>query len=257
MKSKSEESVEYRLSHTAEGKGVSYHESFDNYPYRRYMWIWEKKQLHELIRPHLVKKNSILDFACGTGRILAELTKMSVNVVGVDVSESMLSVARERVSNSEILNMDITRDNFLEVNRRFQVIVAFRFFLNAQNSLRKEAFNALNPLLEDDGVLIFNNHGNSSHLGLIMQRSIMKFKNFIWPKKNYFIPKKLSKSQIEELLDESGFKITHCVHRNVWPIMSEKRKKDVAKFEKIENWFSEKNFFEKLSRNVIYVCEKK
>ena len=228
---------EYRLSHTAVGKGASYQESFEKYPYRRLMWTWEKKQIKEIITYRFKKEKDILDFACGTGRILLELANISENVTGIDVSESMLDVARKRVPNTEIINADITHINPFEEKKQFQIIVSFRFFLNAQQTLRKEVLSALTPMLEDDGVLIFNNHGNSSHLGLF--------------------PKKLSRKQIDELLECEGLKIVETYHRNVWPIMSEKRERDVSKFETLENWFSKRKFFERLSRNVIYVCKKK
>ena len=180
---------EYRLSHTAVGKGASYQESFEKYPYRRLMWTWEKKQIKEIITYRFKKEKDILDFACGTGRILLELANISENVTGIDVSESMLDIARKRVPNTEIINADITHINPFEEKKQFQIIVSFRFFLNAQPTLRKEVLSALTPMLEDDGVLIFNNHGNSSHLGLFLQITVMKVKKILRPKKKYFVPK--------------------------------------------------------------------
>ena len=63
---------------------------------------------------------SVLDAGCGTGRVGIELARRGVEVVGVDVNLSMLSVARERAPEVEWVESDLTS---LDLGRTFDVVV--------------------------------------------------------------------------------------------------------------------------------------
>jgi len=68
--------------------------------------------------------------------------------------------ARERAPAARILCQDITHPGFA-AEERYDVITAFRFFLNAEPELRIAGFRALATRLRDrSSLLIFNNHGN-------------------------------------------------------------------------------------------------
>ena len=125
--------------------------------------IWEREQqlLDRIVQQQLLHRESYLDFACGTGRVLAYLEGRFTRAVGVDISGTMLAVARSRVRTAEFLQGDATRDAGILGERRFDFITAFRFFLNAQPSLRDEAMQCLAcALRDDDSRLLFNVHGN-------------------------------------------------------------------------------------------------
>ena len=51
---------------------------------------WYKTKLKQFGGP-------ILDLDCGTGRMSLELVKDNYNIIGIDVSESMLSVFRKKL----------------------------------------------------------------------------------------------------------------------------------------------------------------
>ena len=252
-----EEITDYRESHTKEGTGKVYDDSFHQYSSRREMWKWEQKVL-DLIFKDLQPNSSILDFACGTGRILQFLNDKSTDVTGVDISDSMLEISRSRdLSNVTLVKADLTRNNPFSGKRKFDVITSFRFFLNAQHSLRKEVLKELNLVLEDDGIFIFNNHGNSSSPSMIFKKIILGLKNiFRSPEKKYKNVHYLSHSTMKSILKEYNFKIIKTYHRGTWPFPNEKTSIDVSKFNKIEDWFSKQAIFMKSSVNVIYVCKK-
>jgi len=104
-----------------------------------------------------------LDFACGTGRILQWLRGMIPETVGVDISIPMLEVARVRCPDSAVIAGDITTDPGL-IGGQFDVITAFRFFLNAQPELQSEVLRSLRTLLRPRGLLIANFHLNPGSL---------------------------------------------------------------------------------------------
>lgn len=107
-----------------------------------------------------VKEVHHLDFACGTGRIVSFLEPRVTTATGVDVSPSMLSLARRKVPGATIVQADITRDP-QALAGPFDLITAFRFVLNAEPDLRYAAFRRLSVLLRDErSLLVFNNHIN-------------------------------------------------------------------------------------------------
>jgi SAM-dependent methyltransferase len=104
-----------------------------------------------------------LDFACGSGRILAALERRCHEPTGIDISPAMLDIARAKLHSSRLVLGDITCDPSL-LSGPYDLITAFRFFLNAQDDLRSESLRVLHNLLTDDGVLVVNIHGNTPSL---------------------------------------------------------------------------------------------
>lgn len=248
---------DYRDSHILKGKGKIYHESFEIYPFRKYSWEWEKKQLESILNKNLKKGVSILDFACGTGRVLEFLSSHSKSLTGLDLSDSMLEICKKNLPEIEVIKADITKENVLKDKRSFDIITAFRFFLNAQNSLRIDVLKALHPLLKDDGIFIFNNHGNAFNLGTFLGRWYI-FKNIFRKSENrIYNYHTLSEKRIKLILKQTGYEIIETFHRGVLPIMNEKTAFNISKLDYIENWFSSKKFFRPIARNIIYVCRKK
>ena len=119
----------YRESHLHKGWG--YHTTFSSLRYRATIWRLEQRLLFEIVRDNFpTEPPRYLDFACGTGRILGHLAPYCESALGVDVSASMLDVARRKVKRAEIIEADLTRDDRL-CGQEFDLITAFRFFPNA------------------------------------------------------------------------------------------------------------------------------
>jgi predicted TPR repeat methyltransferase len=116
--------------------------------------------LRAAVETHAVRRRRYLDFACGTGRVLSFVGPMFDSAVGVDVSESMLAVARETCP-FDTINTDLTVNSIFEP-ASFDLITAFRFFPNAEPALRQDAMQALSRLLAPGGLMIFNNHQNAA-----------------------------------------------------------------------------------------------
>jgi predicted TPR repeat methyltransferase len=158
----------YRESHL--NKGSDYHDRFRDNPRRQLLWRLEQELLGRILRRHLGQRPiDHLDFACGTGRILALLEDRTRSSTGVDVSPSMLAIARTHVHRAELIEADLTRSEVL-AGRRFDLITAFRFFPNAEPELRREALAALAARLGDDAILVFNNHCHLAGLSYRLAR---------------------------------------------------------------------------------------
>jgi SAM-dependent methyltransferase len=144
--------------------------------------IWEREQqlLDRIVQDHVQQRASYLDFACGTGRVLSHVERHFSTAVGLDISETMLTVARGRTRRATLVQGDATVDAQLLHGRRFDFITAFRFFLNAQPALREDAMALLASALRDtDSRLLFNVHGNRYSIrGLVAAKAWIRREQF-------------------------------------------------------------------------------
>lgn len=157
----------YRTSHIAPGHGRHYDQTlFSPGAYDAAVWRLEQTVLLTLLEKYFGKANrSILDFACGTGRITQFLIQHGFHPVGLDISEEMLCEARRKVPDVAFVCGDVTmQSNLLDAWAPFDGATAFRFFLNAEPELRSDVLRALHNLLKPGGILICNNHGNVTSL---------------------------------------------------------------------------------------------
>lgn len=248
---------DYRDSHKAHDKGSTYAKSFAETNNLRFIWEWEQATLDRILdRRGLVPGNAragdYLDFACGTGRILAHIEPRFERPRGVDVSESMLSEARKLVKSATITQADLTAENVLS-DERFDLITAFRFFVNAQQSLREDVMRALAPLLKDDGVLIFNIHVNRNSL---FSRVMLLYKWLRRDKSGEF--RTMSLADGRRLLAENGLHVTRMHHRGVIPVFNDTSSRPPFRLLRVvENFFSKFRIFAGISRYVILECEKR
>lgn len=115
---------------------------------------------------------SLLDFACGSGRVLHFAEDLVDESVGIDVSPAMLDRARRRCRRATLVQGDLLSATPLGT-RTFDVVTAFRFFVNAEPDSRALALAALRRHVTDGGTLIANIHGNRRsirHLAVALRR---------------------------------------------------------------------------------------
>jgi len=134
---------------------------YSNLTYSSLLWDIERELLDRILdKIDGVGRQSYLDFACGTGRVIEHLGSRFSKSVGVDISSDMLSRAEERVPGSQFYCVDI-RSQPDRINDTFDVITAFRFLLNADHVDRIAALSWLGQRLRSHtGRLLVNNHGN-------------------------------------------------------------------------------------------------
>jgi len=192
-------SEDYRDSHKS--KGARYDQTLFSLPFDAYMDKWEAHYLNAAIErlfPERVPR--YLDFACGTGRITARVEARVSESVGVDVSETMLAVARSKCPGTRFVCADLTRDNVdLGI---FDLVTSFRFFGNAQDDLRSSVLTSINRCLRPGGWLIINSHRNPHSFLGIAGRSAARG-----------VALDLTYGKLKALLRRHGFEISSS-----WPI---------------------------------------
>jgi SAM-dependent methyltransferase len=164
---------------------------------------------HERILPIVLKKyfpNGIeryLDFACGTGRITSQIAPASKKATGVDISASMLEVARTKVKDAVFVEADLTK-NELPIEP-VDLATTFRFVGNAQDALRVEGLRAIHRYVRPGGFLLINNHRNPNVPFRIMQRL-----------SGAKMDLDLTSSKMRQLLAQTGFEIVDSWHFGAW-----------------------------------------
>ncbi|MCK4789497.1 MAG: methyltransferase domain-containing protein [Desulfobacteraceae bacterium] len=229
----------YRESHL--NKGYDYHNNFISLPHRAMVWRLEQKILDRILREFFPEHPlEYLDFACGTGRILEYMVPRVQNAVGVDVSQSMLNVARANIPDTTVIETDITREDVLK-GRKFDLITAFRFFPNAEPALRSEALLTLRKHLKPEGILIFNNHRNTR----IWHDWKLRNKNRL-----------MSRKEVRQLLEQADMKVLKKYPLAILPFSDKRFTEPKWLVEKLEVLASLIPSRSMLAQNIIYVCQK-
>lgn len=237
----------YRTSHTAPGKGQSYETFFRDNPHRAVTWRIEQRILDTIIKENFAAAEfRMLDFACGTGRILCHLEQRASESVGVDLSQTMLDVARSKVQHSEIIEADLTRTDVLN-DRKFDLITAFRFFPNAEPQLRSEAITVLARYLSPNGLLVFNNHKNSDS----WLRRLVRLLGRENPKGVY-----MSDDEATSLVATAGLVVVKRYHVGVIPVTEKHPFLPPPVLYPLERMLSRCSVVWRLATIHIYVCRR-
>jgi SAM-dependent methyltransferase len=95
-----------------------------------------------------------LDFGCGVGRILIPLSRRSGEVVGVDVSASMLAQARRHLAERAAANVALVKgdDRLARVSGTFDFIHSFIVFQHLPVRRGEALTRRLLELLREDGI---------------------------------------------------------------------------------------------------------
>lgn len=223
--------------------------------YGSYIWQLQQPMLADLLEQQRRRRVTLrlLDFACGTGRVLSFAARFAQASDGVDISPAMLQKAAARCHRSRLLAGDITAEASL-VPGPYDVITAFRFFLNAEPPVRLEVLRALRARLDpEEGMLIANVHGNSMslrHVSLAYRRWRVRRANAAQPD---LMLAEMSARQARELFQKAGFEVVEQIGFGVLPQLAHK-----SALRPIARWIDRRLAAQPLLRSVsvdlLFVC---
>lgn len=118
------------------------------------------QKINNIVNEYFPDANYLVDLACGTGTLSEELTKLGFNVLGVDISQEMLSIAQDKKVNSGLSMQYVFGDmtSWLLTENRADVIVCMLDSLNHLDNfdeIKKTFYNAYNSLT-NGGLFIFD-----------------------------------------------------------------------------------------------------
>jgi SAM-dependent methyltransferase len=221
--------------------------------YSTFIWQLQRPVLEGILKdfrrqnPGTVR---LLDFACGTGRVLSALEPLVDSAEGIDISENMVAVARTRCNKARFVTGDVLTQPKL-LPDACDIISCFRFVLNAEPELRGSILRLLRGVLrEPHGLLLINVHGNSSSL---------RHPAILWRRRRerntpgYKMLNEMSPLEAERLLVDSGFEIVHRYGFGILPPMVYRTPlRRVAN--SIDRWLCGENWLSRWSIDLLFVC---
>jgi ubiquinone/menaquinone biosynthesis C-methylase UbiE len=150
----------------------------------------------------------LLDFACGTGRVLSCVEQFADTADGIDISENMVAVARTKCQRARLQVGNILSNPEL-LQKNYDVITCFRLLLNLESAMRGRILRELRRVIhEPSGRLLINIHGNSHslrHPAIVWRRWRKQ------PETAEVMLNEMSVAETEKLLGESGFEVVQKI----------------------------------------------
>jgi ubiquinone/menaquinone biosynthesis C-methylase UbiE len=141
-------------------------------------WDGEIDFYSQLARESNARGGSVLEVACGTGRVTLRLAQDGVDIVGADIDEEMLKVARQKSEGIPHLLWVQADMRTLDLGRTFSLIIipghAFQFMLTPEDQVK--ALETFKRHLEPHGTLIVHlDHQDVDWLGDLLRDLRGKF----------------------------------------------------------------------------------
>ena len=237
--------ADYRSSHL-DAKCPSQFETHYTHGHGRLYWFHFERPYLEKLFARLGREHPgrYLDFACGTGRIMELAYSHFRETVGIDVSDSMLAEARQRIPTAKLLNVDVMTDP-PDVGE-FQVISLFRFILSAEDHLREGILRWLRTVIARDGVLVLNNHLNRfSFTGMRHRlRNVMHGRPGGPP----------TEQHMEQLLRRCGFEIVDAYGFAIIPPWLDRPRAPTDQLLRLERFLETSKTLQAHAKDRIYTC---
>ncbi|NER32335.1 MAG: class I SAM-dependent methyltransferase, partial [Symploca sp. SIO1C4] len=112
----------------------------------------------EVLAQNKILQGLVVDLGCGSGLWVQELTKANYRVLGIDISESMIEIARNRVTDAEFLVESLFKAEIPPCNAVTSIGECLNYLFDSDNDqqtltqLFLRVYNALNH----GGVFVFD-----------------------------------------------------------------------------------------------------
>lgn len=129
-----------------------YDQFMDNVPYEE--WC---SYICEILKEHGIGDGLVLDLGCGTGKMTRLLAKQGYDMIGVDMSEDMLGIAREHEESEGILYLlqDMREFELYGTVRAIVCVCDSINYLESEEDLLK-VFRLANNYLDPGGIFVFD-----------------------------------------------------------------------------------------------------
>lgn len=147
---------------------IVYDDLMAHAPYDKWVEITDK-----VIKSHIHSVERIVDLGCGTGEITIKLAEKNFEVIGVDYSEQMLSVAQQKTSpfmnNIQWIHQDIRHlEGFNQIDMFISYCDVINYITNKEDLL--SVFQHVYNGLKVEGLFIFDIH----NLSYVLENRINK-----------------------------------------------------------------------------------
>lgn len=127
--------------------------------YKNKDYAKEAEQVHGLLQRHGRDIQKVINFGCGTGKHDIELTKLGYQCEGIDVSSTMIDIARENAL-KEKLDIKFSVENILTFQSlsKYDAVISLFHVMSYQNTNTDiiSAFVSARKALKNGGVFLFD-----------------------------------------------------------------------------------------------------
>ena len=222
--------------------------------YSSLVWQWQQPVVEQIVRNYQLTRSGpvrLLDFACGTGRVLTCVESLVDVAEGIDISAGMVALARKKCRRAQIKVGDILADPGL-LPTPYHIITAFRFLLNVEPALRQSVLGRLREAMAaPDGLLLLNMHGNSRslrHPAIVWRR----WREHSQP--SGAMLNEMSPAETRALLRQSGFQVVRQFGFGLLPptLYRTPLRCPAAALDKL---FAGENIWRSCSIDMMFVCK--
>ena len=114
--------------------------------------------IKKTLKRYTSKPSSLLDLGCGTGKYSNLMTSLNLKVVGVDRSNNMLKIAKQKYSKNKKLTFVKSSIEKINLKKKFDIISALFHILSYQTSSKQIDKFFINSYkhLNKNGILVFD-----------------------------------------------------------------------------------------------------
>jgi len=126
--------------------------------YRDKDYRGEADYVHRLIQQHRPGAKSILNLGCGSGRHDSYLAECGYKIVGIDISEKMLTAARKAANSGDSPEYLLGDIRSFRSEQKFDAVIALFHVMSYQsrNEDLLAAFKTAHVQLKQDGLFLFD-----------------------------------------------------------------------------------------------------
>lgn len=154
----------------------------------------------------LTSDSRILDVGCGAGvPVTKYLVDEGFSVVGIDISESMLSLAQKHVPKGKFLKMDMNDIDFPD--NSFDGVVSFYAIIHLPREKHGSLFKKFNKILKPNGIMLIT-LGSSEWEEIEEYYGVKMFWSHYGPEKSLELVRNAGFEIIsEEIIERGGEKL--------------------------------------------------
>lgn len=114
--------------------------------------------LLELLRANGIDKGLVVDLGCGSGIWAGELSRAGYDVLGIDISASMIEIARKRVPRGEFRRGSLLRVSIPPCEAVTSLGECFNYLFDQTNSITRlrRVFDRVYSALKPGGLFVFD-----------------------------------------------------------------------------------------------------
>lgn len=119
----------------------------------------EARQIDEILKKYGKNIHSVINYGCGTGKHDIELSRIGYSCTGIDLSETMIEVAKQNSKEEQKkINFFVADIRKFESEKKYDAVISLFHVMSYQNSNEDivAAFQSARKALEKDNLFLFD-----------------------------------------------------------------------------------------------------